>query len=72
MNPVIFDIIVIFLRYVHHNGLVLSKGRALFWFVKNIAPHFLGRAISNLELSFLNLVFDEEIPSLDVLGSLRR
>ena len=69
MGLAVFNIIVIFYRYVHQYGPVLSEGRPLFWLVENIAPQFLGGTVSNLYFAFFDLIFDEEVPSLYVLGS---
>ena len=41
----------------------------MFWLVENIAPHLLGGTVSNLYFTFFNLIFDEEVPILYVLGS---
>ena len=70
MGPTVFYIIVIVPSYVHQNSAVLSKRLTLLGLVKYVTPHILGGTLSTLNFAPFNLVFDEEAPSLDVLGFL--
>ena len=67
----VLDVVVIFLRYAHQHSAILSERTALFWLVKHITPHLLSGTIPNLNFALFNLILDEEVPSLDVLGLLR-
>ena len=61
MGLMVLDIIIVVFMYIHNNGMTLSEMCILFWLTESIAPHLLGRVVSNLYFPPFNLIFDKEV-----------
>ena len=64
-------VIVIINGAVHEVTAHLTVGPPLKWLGGDIGPHVLSPAVLDFKFPTVDLVLDEEVPVVDVLGALR-
>ncbi len=69
MGKLALNFIVVVDWGIHENAAVLAERSALFWFSKDVCPHYFSRAVNDIEVTIVNFVTHKRVPAFDVFSA---